>query len=573
MTKMFKVLAPLALLAFGLVIFASCDPLDTITPKINVSPGTANVIGGGTTSFTATIKDLPDGIVNTIVWSVVEMGTHGGTFIDENGLLTVAAAEKQSKLTVRAALHVDPSIFGQAVVNVTPPDPIITGLELNAASTTGVRGKTLLFSVNLEGLHNPPLFMDWEIVTAGKHAETTITGGLLTIAAAETLNSITVKATSQYDPDFSDEATIAIVSALAGVDSVSAGANHTVIIGTDGSLWAWGNNQFGQVGDGTTGINRISFSRIGTQTNWEVISAGDGYTMAISNGTLWAWGNNADGRTGLGLTTGTTNTPTQVGTDTNWRAVSAGRSHTLAIKTDGTLWAWGNNANGRTGLGTETGTTNAPTRVGTASNWEFISAGFTHSIGIRETDTERTAWAWGNGANGRLGTGNTNSVDVPTQSGTATNWDSVEAGNIHSAGVRNGELHAVGSTDFGVLGGNWGTGQQSANWMRVGATITNYATVSAGPTHTMATRTNGTLWATGSTNNGQLGGGWGVAQTSTSFMAVLAAVTTWSAVSAGDGHTMALREDGSLWATGANSAGQHGDGTIAQRLTFAQVIP
>ena len=574
MAKMFKTLAVLAILGFGLAVLTGCPAEIADTPTVRVTCETAEVIGGGTCKFEAIIRALPEGIDDTIIWSIEERGIHGGTFIDEKGLLTIASAEKQSRLTIRAALLVDPSIYGQTVITVSSPEPVITGLKLTASSLTGLTGKSVLFSVSVEGKHNPPLHMNWEIVTAGHHADTTLIGGLLTIAVNEPKTEITVRATSIFDPEFSAEETINIAVLPAAMKIVAPGGSHTAAIGNDGSLWAWGSNMFGQIGDNTTGNQRLGFSRIGTNNDWVSVSAGSEHTTGIrADGSLWAWGNNADGRTGLNTDSGNTAAPARVGTAADWVSVSAGNSHTLAIKTDGTLWAWGNNANGMTGIGTDTGTANGPVQVGTNNDWVCISAGVEHSMGIREDNqSNRTLWAWGNGANGKLGTGNADNQNTPTQSGNADNWATVSAGNIHSMGIRtDGTLYAVGSTAGGLFGGGWSSGAAS-NWMQVGS-LTTWSSVCAGLTYTMASRTDGTLWATGSTNNGQLGGGWGVGQQTNSFLQVGASLAPWESVSTGSRHTLAIRADGTLWAWGANSEGQLGDGMTFDRLSPFQIVP
>src|SRR3989337_2999238 len=123
---------------------------------------------------------------------------------------------------------------------------------------------------------------------------------------------------------------------------IAAGSYHTLAIKSDGTLWAWGYNYSGQLGDGTTS-NKTTPVQIGTGTNWSQIAAGGYHTLAIkSDGTLWAWGGNSFGQLGDGTSSDYKTTPVQIGTGTNWSQIAAGGYHTLAIKSDGTLWAWGN---------------------------------------------------------------------------------------------------------------------------------------------------------------------------------------------------------------------------------------
>ena len=579
MAKIFKTAAVLAVLGFGLVILTGCPTEVERGPTITVTAlGDTDLIGGQSLTFEASVGGwMPQSVDNSVVWSIVEQGTHGGTFLD-GSVLTVSTLERHQRLTVRAALEVDPSIFGQVEVSVTPPTPVITRWELNAP-VNAPRGMTVIIPVIMEGIHNPPTAASWTILTTGHHADTVISGGLLTISAAEPMSEITIRATSDHDPQTSGEATIGFSTLPARMGTVVPGGSHTVAIGSDGSLWAWGNNEFGQIGDGRSGEASNSRPvRIGTYSDWVDVSAGDRHVLAIrADGSLWAWGNNENGRTGLGTDAGNTSAPARVGTATGWEAVSAGVGHSLAIR-NGELWAWGNNANGRTGLGSDTGNTNAPARVGTDTDWVYVSAGVEHSMGIREdADGYRTLWVWGNGANGRLGSGNANSQSSPVQAGAATDWAAVSAGNNHSMGVRtNGTLWATGSTNDGQLGGGWGGGQATANFLQVGS-LTVWASVAAGNRHTIATRTDGTLWATGSTDNGQLGGGWGVGQVSASFMQVGGAggATNWEVVrgSPTRTHNAVPRTDGTLWAWGTNVDGRLGDGTTGERPTAVQIIP
>lgn len=131
---------------------------------------------------------------------------------------------------------------------------------------------------------------------------------------------------------------------------VVAGTLHNVALKTDGTLWAWGSNFYGQVGDGT-GANRLMPpAQIGGNATWQSISAGWQHSAAIrTDGSLWAWGSNTFGQVGDGSLI-QRNAPVQIGPATGWRSVSAGNASTLAIRADGTLWGWGYNRNNELGL-------------------------------------------------------------------------------------------------------------------------------------------------------------------------------------------------------------------------------
>jgi len=128
------------------------------------------------------------------------------------------------------------------------------------------------------------------------------------------------------------------------------GYSHSLTIGTDGSLWAWGDNTLGLLGNDTTTARINTPTRVGTDTDWIYVSAGYSHTVAIkTDGSLWAWGRNNLGQLGDG-TTINRNRPTRIGTNTNWASVSSSLEHTVAIKTDGSLWAWGRNNLGQLGM-------------------------------------------------------------------------------------------------------------------------------------------------------------------------------------------------------------------------------
>lgn len=339
---------------------------------------------------------------------------------------------------------------------------------------------------------------------------------------------------------------------------IFAGSFHTMLLKTEGTLWAWGDNSSGQLGDGTT-TNKSSSTQVGTGTDWAAVRGGYApQTIAIkSNGTLWAWGNNSGGQLGDGTTTNKSS-PTQVGTETNWSTISTGDSHTVAIKTDGTLWAWGSNGYGQLGNGTTT-QQYSPIQIGTATNWSVVAAGQFHTVAIK---TDGTLWAWGWNLSGQLGDGTTADKSSPIQIGTAVNWSAVATGYAHSIALRSdGTLWAWGLNSNGQLGDGSMTAIYSPKKVGTGS---SWAIVAAGDSHTIAIMSDGTLWTCGRNDNGQLGDG---TTTQKTDLTKIGSATSWTAIAGGARHTVALRSDGTVWAWGDNSKGQLGDGTTTNRLS------
>lgn len=158
------------------------------------------------------------------------------------------------------------------------------------------------------------------------------------------------------------------------------------------------------------------------------LAVGADYTLAVhADGTLWAWGTNTDGQTGLPSTTLYQSTPTQVGTATSWRQVTASGYCSLGVRTDGMLWSWGRNFFGQLGYGNAF-VQATPTQVGTATNWKSVSVGSNHVLAVR---TDGTLWAWGRNLYGQLGTGTT----LPAGDVQAT---PVQVGRSHHLGQRAG---------------------------------------------------------------------------------------------------------------------------------------
>ncbi len=294
------------------------------------------------------------------------------------------------------------------------------------------------------------------------------------------------------------------VTGLTGVTAVAAGNEHSLALKSDGTVWAWGSNNNGQLGDGTT-TDRLTPVAVGGLTGVTAIAAGFDFSVALkSDGTVWAWGDNSSGQLGNGSTTDSP-IPVQASTLTNVSAISAGFDHTLALKNDATVWAWGNNSRGQLGNGTTTAST---TPVGLAlGNAIAIAAGNQFSFGMQRSGLNDTVWAWGKNSSGQLGIGST--------------ADS--------------------------LGPAW---VSSLSYMAV---------IAAGSDHALAVRSDGTVWAWGNNDNGQLGNG----TTATAYSPIQVPVGVLSAVqaiTAGNGDSFAESVNGAVWAWGDNAYGQLGNG-------------
>jgi alpha-tubulin suppressor-like RCC1 family protein len=323
-----------------------------------------------------------------------------------------------------------------------------------------------------------------------------------------------------------------------------------------GAAYGWGSNEAGQLGS-PPGGGFLTPTQIGAAYDWTAIDAGAGHTVAIkTDGTLWAWGWNHYGQLGDG-TTATSSTPVQIGSATNWRTIAAGHEHTMAIRDDGTMWAWGN-AYGH-----------SPVQVGAGHTWRTVAAGLSHNLAIR---TDGTLWAWGWNGYGQLGDGTSDYRASPVQIGNETQWASVAAGGIGTIAIKaDGSLWQWGWTLPCCPEDEYPEGSPSPPPARVG-TATNWATITAGNMHYAAIKTDSTLYTWGEDGGGQLG----LCETSPPGFPNQVEGTGWADVDAGGygtpwAHTVAVKTDGTLWAWGENSAGSVGDGTTTSRSCPTQI--
>ena len=197
---------------------------------------------------------------------------------------------------------------------------------------------------------------------------------------------------------------------LDNVVAVSLGDSHSAALKADGSLWLWGDNDSGQIGNGSSGGNNYVTTPERVLDNVRSVSLGYSHSMAAkADGTLWTWGNNERGQLGDGTTGSNVSVPTQVPDFGGVSIIDAGDSYSAAIKADGTLWTWGRNDSGQLGTGSTSGES-SPRRVLDGVN--SVALGASHALAVKQ---DGTLWAWGSNNYCQLGDGSSIDCKKPEQ--------------------------------------------------------------------------------------------------------------------------------------------------------------
>jgi alpha-tubulin suppressor-like RCC1 family protein len=314
---------------------------------------------------------------------------------------------------------------------------------------------------------------------------------------------------------------------ISGVRHISAGYGHVLALKSDGTVWAWGSNEHGQLGDGTRQDSAEPVrANIGGVT---AIAAGKDHSLALkSDGTVWAWGYNAYGQLGDGSRNYTGSAvPIQVNGLNDIKAISTGGSHCLALQGNGMIWAWGENSHGILGDGTnESRFVPVKSKI---SDVKSFDAGTSHALAVKSDDS---VWAWGYNYMGQLGMGGAS-------------------------------LNDQGRISFGPEADNYNPD--------IVRGISDAKAVAAGGSHSIALKSDGTVWAWGSNEDGQLGTGATGGNDRTSPVQVKG-MDGATAVAAGLYHTLALKSDGSVWAWGSNEFGQVGNDSASSTASPVLVL-
>jgi alpha-tubulin suppressor-like RCC1 family protein len=426
-------------------------------------------------------------------------------------------------------------------------DGTISG-RLTPVQVTGLTGEV---AVAAGAAYSQALKSDGTIKAWGNNAHGQLGNGTTTASI------VPVSSSTCASGVFATPGTSPLLSRLA------ASQNHSLVLKSDGTVWAWGENADGELGDGTI-INRSSPVQAAGVTGALGISAGYMHSLAVlTNGTVLSWGFNADGELGSG-TTNQRSTPLAVTNLTGVTAVAAGQFHSLALKNDGTVSAWGYNGNGR--LGDGTGTTRLiPVQVINLTGVTAIAAGGNSSMALK---SDGTVWTWGDNSSGQLGIGTFTQSLTPVQVAGLTGVVAIAAGDAYCMALKSdGTVWTWGYGGFGQLG-NGSTAYQP-DIVRA-SSLTGVIAIAAGVNHSLAVKNDGTVWSWGANGSGQLGDGSVTNRTTPVQVSVL---TNGVAVAAGSAHSLAVQRDNSIWAWGSNSKGQFGVATPASSTVPISTLP
>lgn len=435
--------------------------------------------------------------------------------------------------------------------------PTITGFAAFIGTPNGVllSGNSGTLSWTLGGGTATKVTLD-----QGVGDVTGLTGKVVTPA---TTTTYTLKASNAAG---SATASVTITVGL-NATAIAAYHEHALAVTPSGQAVAWGFNNAGQLGDGTT-TARASAAPVAAGAGLgavQAVSAGTSFSLALdASGTAWGWGTDTVYQLGDGQTASQP-TPVKVDQSAGPAAIGslhAGLYHVLAIDTNGALWAWGWDYSGQLGTAVHASAT-VPTRVDTSSGLTSVvaaAAGYNDSYAV---DANQDVWSWGDATGDMLGTGATSTAWAPAKIPGLSGITAVAAGASHVLALASdGTLWAWGDNGFGQLGD--GSNTSSATPVHLGtALISNVSAIAAGNGSSLALESDGTVWVWGYRAIPLSNGGFGASNTPVQVTGLGTAQNQKvTAIAAGDDFFLAREADGSVWAWGSSNNGQLGNGAL-----------
>lgn len=337
-----------------------------------------------------------------------------------------------------------------------------------------------------------------------------------------------------------------------------------------GNLLNWGNAAQGGLGTHDIVHRSSPVQTCAGGNNWNGCATGyyNGFGIK-SDGTLWSWGRNAYGVLGDGTASGKSSPVQSVTAATTWQSIAAGFDVAAAVKTDGTLWTWGKNTQGALGDNTVLHRSSPVQTVMGGTSWKQVSVkGSVNGSHMGAVTTGQALWLWGYNATGQLGDNSITTKSSPVQTVMGGKWNQVSCGRDHTGAIAfDGTLWMWGRNGLGQLGDNTITHRSSPVQTVSGGT--NWKSVSCGY-HTAAIKTDGSLWLWGNGASGEIGDNTVTAKSSP--VQTITGGNNWSFIAAGNSSTAAIKTDGTLWLWGYNFIGNLGDNTVTYRSSPVQTI-
>jgi len=334
------------------------------------------------------------------------------------------------------------------------------------------------------------------------------------------------------------------------IGGLAARSTHTMYVSGDGTLFTWGVNSGGQLGDNTTTSRSTPVAVAGTAKTFCKVSAAEFHSVAIDkNGQGWAWGVNGQGRLGDGSLTNRCTPVSVAGTAKTFCDISGGGSHSIAVDNYGQVWCWGNNGQGQLGNNSVVSRRTPIAILGQQKTFCTVSAGRFYSLGI---DKNGQVWAWGQGASGQLGNNQQVNRCTPVSIvGPTRTFCKISAGifNHVLAIDKNGQVWGWGNNTSGPIGDNTTTFRSSP--VAVAGTTKTFCEISAGASYSLGIDKNGQVWGWGSNVAGQLGDN--TITCKLTPVSIAGTAKTFCKIAAGNCWAVAIDKDGQVWAWGLNN--------------------